>query len=1096
MKKAHSKALRANVLRPGVRYPAKTRGKARYKPILAIILVLVLVMSSVGLTRLNEVSDLFNGILHNGVKSSEPAPDPLAAPPQPTTMATQYINAGVITTFSAKGVADGDTIVCNGTLYLDAAWPGADGSRDISGITVNTGGLIQQNASTRLDINDATAITIAEGGQWRSLGTSASRCIIRGENVATAAHKIAVGPGKLYCAYTDISGFYYIGSVGYYAVMDFVNCTLTGNGYNLWATTYSGLVTLINSTVSADTASRNVFRGYNVVAINCAFTSLTNNYLFSDAYTHTLIFAGCTYQGAAIATDDFPLTTQDIDIRIYEASAVTSNVSGVSWSVSHQYMDSYGFFYNANVSLKIPGFLPFGKGNTTLFLLSWSAYWYSSLSVANRVKYFFNVSRGAAAGGLYNDQWNITASKWGYSVNSTEVWAGTAADIHLGVPATGGGGGGDYATPPGLWDINPFYTYSDGLYGTHQVNYTNGADMFAQARITWNNDIDDVLCNATLYSSPTATPLAWWNASYDFAANTTTSTNTIFGVGLSYDTSLAGNGSFYLVITFWNDTIITTSLAVQYAVLSAIPSPGLISGDTETYHDVGHTLPMVNYTWSEIAYALGFYGFNTDLANVVVNCTIVDAGWLDIMWLGEVNYNFIADATFTTTTIFGGALNIDTSLLVNGSYWIYIKLSHADITAGCAFTYTQFHVMPALIPGLEDDAFVGTYDTLGNFQVNYSWGSHILPEGEITFTYSTWATLNVTVRDGSGFDALWLANSTESYTAGVAIQITTSTGILDIDTSLLVNGSYVVCVMLSDSNFTTSYIYGGFSVNDNYTGAIHNFWLLPEDSAGLGRANFTWAEDVFLDGYVRFEGDLIGAASVNVTIYDETLAPVLWILNLSFDFGIGGGYFIPTIAGGALTFNTSVLNNETYLCELLITHEGLGAVGYISTYARINVLNMTVNAFYTNIVGGPVRYKYCAFFDWDLKQELVVNFRDRTTTDYPVQVAHYLWNFGDGSGDSTSSPRHQYAIPGIYNVTMTATFTNGDIYSYSVEVEVVDEAITFWMYVAIGMIVFIAILGVGTWAIRKQSRKLATAMFLILCGFVAVTIITLQMFMV
>jgi hypothetical protein len=157
-------------------------------------------------------------------------------------------------------------------------------------------------------------------------------------------------------------------------------------------------------------------------------------------------------------------------------------------------------------------------------------------------------------------------------------------------------------------------------------------------------------------------------------------------------------------------------------------------------------------------------------------------------------------------------------------------------------------------------------------------------------------------------------------------------------------------------------------------------------------------------------------------------------------------------------------------------------------------MNISYNV--TNITGGGISYRHTAFFEWTLKQSLFVHFDDKSYLDYPVQITKYIWNFGDGSGGTGANPIHQYSMPGTYNVTMVVFFTDGNVFEYSTQVEVVDNAITWWQYAMIGLLVFIGILFIGWWAIRAQSKKLARAMFLLLCIFIGITVITLQMFVI
>jgi len=59
---------------------------------------------------------------------------------------------------------------------------------------------------------------------------------------------------------------------------------------------------------------------------------------------------------------------------------------------------------------------------------------------------------------------------------------------------------------------------------------------------------------------------------------------------------------------------------------------------------------------------------------------------------------------------------------------------------------------------------------------------------------------------------------------------------------------------------------------------------------------------------------------------------------------------------------------------------------------------------------------------------LCVQFTDSSTVTAPSSVTGWLWNFGDGSSDSSSTsqnPKHCYSKVGVFTVTLTVTTNNG-----------------------------------------------------------------------
>jgi hypothetical protein len=53
-------------------------------------------------------------------------------------------------------------------------------------------------------------------------------------------------------------------------------------------------------------------------------------------------------------------------------------------------------------------------------------------------------------------------------------------------------------------------------------------------------------------------------------------------------------------------------------------------------------------------------------------------------------------------------------------------------------------------------------------------------------------------------------------------------------------------------------------------------------------------------------------------------------------------------------------------------------------------------------------------------------------------VVAYLWDFGDGAGSTSSSPRHTYAGVGLFNVKLTVTDDDGAQRSVTRQVPTLD----------------------------------------------------------
>ena len=52
---------------------------------------------------------------------------------------------------------------------------------------------------------------------------------------------------------------------------------------------------------------------------------------------------------------------------------------------------------------------------------------------------------------------------------------------------------------------------------------------------------------------------------------------------------------------------------------------------------------------------------------------------------------------------------------------------------------------------------------------------------------------------------------------------------------------------------------------------------------------------------------------------------------------------------------------------------------------------------------------------------LVVQFTDLTVPPDKAQITSWLWDFGDGANSTEQHPAHEYALPGLYDVTLTVT---------------------------------------------------------------------------
>jgi len=377
----------------------------------------------------------------------------------------------------------------------------------------------------------------------------------------------------------------------------------------------------------------------------------------------------------------------------------------------------------------------------------------------------------------------------------------------------------------------------------------------------------------------------------------------------------------YVIIVKWNLTGTLTD-RWTYSEFGVIEyhTPGLESDSTiQTFTDGTYGTEVSNFTYGDIVWASGSSIWTTDISFVYVNLTIEDSTGITIAWLHNATYSFLDSVSVSFTTIFGGAPTYNTSLLVNGTYSLIVTYEQIDILQtriGC-----QFSVEPAKLPGLEDNAFVGTYNDALNFDTSFFWGDTVHPEGEVTFTIDTdYVWVNATVRNMAGGTEVWLFNASDDYTGGVGIALTTTNaGTFNFNSSLLTNGSYVIVITLESYNITTSYIYGAFSVVADLIPGFEylNGMTTYSDAAMLiNEANFTYGSTVWFDYFFTSTYAMLGDYT-NWTVQDSAGVTVLWVANLTLD------YTEHIAEGGWFSFPTTSLVNDTYYIFVTIEHEDL-----------------------------------------------------------------------------------------------------------------------------------------------------------------------------
>ena len=121
--------------------------------------------------------------------------------------------------------------------------------------------------------------------------------------------------------------------------------------------------------------------------------------------------------------------------------------------------------------------------------------------------------------------------------------------------------------------------------------------------------------------------------------------------------------------------------------------------------------------------------------------------------------------------------------------------------------------------------------------------------------------------------------------------------------------------------------------------------------------------------------------------------------------------------------STSSTPNET--CSIVVSQPG---TYHVLVHAFNAIAGVTLTASYSP-PGFPV-----ANFTFTTST-LTANFTD-TSSDSDGSVVSRSWNFGDGGTSTATNPSHTYAVPGTYNVQLTATDNSGNNHSVTKAVTV------------------------------------------------------------
>lgn len=147
-----------------------------------------------------------------------------------------------------------------------------------------------------------------------------------------------------------------------------------------------------------------------------------------------------------------------------------------------------------------------------------------------------------------------------------------------------------------------------------------------------------------------------------------------------------------------------------------------------------------------------------------------------------------------------------------------------------------------------------------------------------------------------------------------------------------------------------------------------------------------------------------GCTPLPVTFTDQSDPGSGSIASISWDFGDGNG-------GTGLSTTHTYDRGGTTVATSIVTN----SFGCTGSGAQVLQISPTPEVSFTSNTQGGCR------------TPVTINFTNTTTlnTGGTPPTVNYLWNFGDGTTDNTMHPTHAYTTTGNFNVTLTATTTDG-----------------------------------------------------------------------
>jgi parallel beta-helix repeat protein len=96
-------------------------------------------------------------------------------------------------------------------------------------------------------------------------------------------------------------------------------------------------------------------------------------------------------------------------------------------------------------------------------------------------------------------------------------------------------------------------------------------------------------------------------------------------------------------------------------------------------------------------------------------------------------------------------------------------------------------------------------------------------------------------------------------------------------------------------------------------------------------------------------------------------------------------------------------------------------------------------------------------------------FLDASGSSDNIDLASYMWDFGDGSSGVGINVNHTYTASGVYTVTLTVTDTAGNAAQNTVLIAVVDPPFPFIWWAPFAILGAVATILLGVFLLRRSS---------------------------